>query len=161
MNAYSRLRRDLVFGVCAFCFAIFFGVSCVYTINTEGETGITGQTFPFIITAILLVLSCLLLVGTIRKLRTIPQEERIYTPCVSNQEFSRILQFLVALVLYVLGFMYLGFIVSTAAFLAWMLYFMHASNLKIAAGIVGIAPLLLWYFFTRLMEVSFPEALLL
>lgn len=160
MNAYSRLRRDLVFGICTLCFTIFFGVSSIFTISTDGQDGITGQTFPFIITFILLALSFILLYKTVKSLKTIPEDQRVYTKAVTSYETMRILQFITALVLYVVGFIYIGFIVSTMAFLAYMMYFMHAPNKKIAGAIVIIAPLVLWYFFTKLMEVSFPEALL-
>lgn len=160
MKKYSRLRRDLVFGICTLCFAIFFGISSIYTINTDGESGVTGRTFPFIITSILLILSCILIYVTTKRIRQIPEDDRIYEECVTNYEMTRIIQFIIALIVYVLGFIYIGFIVSTTLFLAYMMYYMHAPNKKIAGAIVIIAPLLLWYFFTRLMEVSFPEALL-
>lgn len=160
MSEYSSLKRDLIFGVCSLCFTIFFGVSSIFTISPEGSDGISGQTFPFIITFILLSISIIFIYSTIKNLNTIPKDERVYIKSVQNYEAIRIIKFILSLVLYVFCFIYIGFIISTAIFLAYMMYFMHAPNKKIAGAIVVIAPLILWYFFTKLMEVSFPAALL-
>ncbi len=161
MNSYSKIKRDLWFGVLTFCFAVFFGLSSVYTIRLEGESGITSRTFPYIITALLLVLSILLTAGAARRLKDIPAQEKTYQPMFSRAELTRVPVFLITLVLYVFSFIYVGFLVSTAAYMAFLLWFMHAKNKLASALIVLLAPGLLWFFFTKVMEINFPEALLL
>jgi len=160
MDSYSELKRDLWFGILSLCFTVFFGISTVYTIQTEGETGITSRTFPFIITALLAVLSSLLIYNTLKELKNTPEKDKIYEDLLSRPELRRITIFVVSIVLYVFSFIYIGFVVSTVLYLAFLMWFMHAKNIWISGAIVIIAPGLLWYFFTKLMEVTFPEALL-
>ncbi len=161
MNTYSETKRDLWFGILAFCFAVFFGISTIYTIRSEGESGITSRTFPYIITALLTVLSLLLLFNAAKKLKGIPLQDKKYEHMLSRTEAARVSVFVISLVLYVFSFINIGFLVSTAAYLAFLLWFMHAKNLVVSALIVVISPGLLWFFFTRVMEINFPEALLI
>lgn len=158
---YSELQRDLWFGLATLAFAIFFGVATILTVQVDpGETGVTARTFPYIITGILGVLSFVFIINTIKKLLKVQQDQKKYIPVLDKDEYKRAAIFLVSLFVYIICFIYVGYIVSSFAYMAFMLWHMKAKNRIAVILLTAITPFVLWYFFTVLVEVQFPEAIL-
>lgn len=142
-------------------FAIFYGISTIVTVKTSSDPLDSGRTFPYIITGILLCLSMILILNCIKNIYKTPNFKRKYTCLMNKYEVLRLITYLGALSAYVIGFIYVGYIVSTTIYLSFLLFFMNSKNRLAAALITIITPFVLWLFFTKAMEVQFPESLLI
>ena len=158
---YSKIKRDLYFGIATLVFSIFYGISTVYTVKVSNYSLDSGRTFPYIITGVLLCLAILHIANCILTIRKIPKDKRVYVYLMNKHQFLRLVLYLGALAIYVLGFMYVGYIVSTAIYLVFLLLFMKAKNKLAVILLTAITPFVLWLFFTAVLKVQFPETFLM
>jgi hypothetical protein len=158
---YSEIKRDLYIGIASMAFSIFYGISTILTVKSSINITDSGRIFPYIITALLFIISAMLILDGIKKINKIPCDQRTYMKLMKSDQALRIIIYVIALSLYIFGFIYVGYIVSTTLYLAFLLSFMNAKN-KIAKYLIMlIAPAFLWFFFTIILEVQFPETLLI
>ena len=158
---YSTLRRDLYFGIATLGFSCFFILSIFFTVDNESAiSGVSSRTFPYIIAASMSLLSLSLILSRVHALKKIEKSEREYIPLMDRKEIIRTIYFICSLVIYVLGFVYLGYFLSTTAYILFWFYFMGAKN-KLAVWIMTfVAPGAFWFFFVKILGVQFPETFL-
>lgn len=158
---YSEIKRDLYIGFASMAFSIFYGISTILTVKSSSNITDSGRTFPYIITGLLFIISLTLVLNGIKKINKVPCNQRTYMKLMQNDQAVRIIIYVIALSLYIFGFIYVGYIVSTTLYLVFLLSFMKAENKIVKYLIVLIMPVLLWLFFTIILEVQFPETLLI
>lgn len=157
----AEVKRDIAFGLVSFCFTIFFLVSIHFTVAKGGGMGVSGRVFPYIIGGLLTFLSSALVISRCWALLRMSQELRSYAALLSREEWTRISCFILSLGVYILAFMYIGYIVATTAYTLFLLRFMGAENKRVVWFMTIVTPLALWAFFTQLLGMQFPEALLI
>ena len=159
MNKKDELRKDILFAIVTLVFALAFTISIFVTIHSPDEAVVDGRTFPFFIAAGLFILGACLLYSSCRQLKLI-ECTLGDTLGLSSNQIKAVVFYLFILVLYCLGIMYIGYIVSTAITLLVLMLFYGAKNKIVITIMACIVPFLMWLVFVVLMEVQFPQTLL-
>lgn len=73
---------------------------------------------------------------------------------------SRVLWLIVTLAVYVLGNYFIGYYISTAIFLAYVMWSLGYRNKKVIIGVSVILPVLIYIFFERLFTLKIPHGIL-
>lgn len=158
---YSKIKRDLYFGIFSMAFSIFYGISTILTVKVLGDSLDSGRIFPYIISGIMFCLSVILVTNCIKNIQKIPPQQRIYFHLMHKPQILRLIAYLTAISIYIIGLIYVGYIVSTLLYLVFLLLFMNSKS-KLAIALISIiTPIVLWFVFTIVLEVQFPESLLI
>lgn len=159
MKAHNEFKKDITFAIVTIVFSLFYAASTCWTIAAREETFLNGRTFPYFIAVILFILGACLLYTTCKQLK---RDKQSLPPALhlSLGEMKRVALYLVILSLYCFGIVYVGYVVSTALTLLVLMIFNGAKNKIAIALMTAIVPCCMWYIFSVLMEVQFPQALL-
>lgn len=161
MDNTVELKRDFWFGVATIAFSIFLFFSIRFFVSDSAFTGISGRMFPYVIDAFFLILGTALCLDSKSRLSHCENGECIEFNNLSKKQICDILTWIVMVCLYILGISYIGFMVSTFAVLAASLWFLGLRKPVPFIIMVAICPPLLWWVFHKLVEVQFPDALLI
>ncbi|SHN59785.1 tripartite tricarboxylate transporter TctB family protein [Desulfovibrio litoralis] len=159
MKTKNELKNDIFFSIVTLLFALFFTISIFVTIEARDETIVGARTFPYFIAAGLFILGTCLFYSSLKqlKLNEFTLEDTLN---LSFKQIQAVSLYLLILVLYCLGIMYIGYIVSSALVLLVLMLFYGARNKLIISLMVCIVPFVMWLVFSVLMEVQFPQTLL-
>ena len=161
MDNTVELKRDFWFGVATIAFSIFMFFSIKFFISDSSFTGISGRVFPYVIDAFLLILGIALCWDSRSRLSDCENGECLDTGALTGKQILDIVTWFGMVALYILGISYIGFMVSTFAILAASLWFLGLRKPIPFIAMVSIWPPLLWYLFHKIVEVQFPDALLI
>lgn len=152
--------RDMWIGVVTLLFAVVYLWFSESQVSPDGDgyDNITGRTFPYIIGGFLGFLGVGGIIRNLRRLRTAgPSDEGV----LGGERAKRVLIYTGAIIAYALGIEYLGYMVSTYIMLAFGMWFSGA-RLGTAFYVTAlVTPPALYFFFTSLMQIPMPRALLL
>lgn len=117
--------------------------------------------FPIFIASIMSVLTCLVLVGAIKK--SVEMSKGTASDAAGFIKWEHLkspLIFTVSIMIYVLGIYYVGFFSSTALFIVSFLFLQGFKNLKVALLLAVGGDLLFFLLFTVVLGVQLPTGLL-
>lgn len=158
MRTYYKIKLDLWFGIATILFSLVFAVSILSIEVVIQGSAVTGRTFPWLVACFTFILGLSLTASSYKELQGFRGEPggNVY----NKQQLNKIALYLALICLYVLGISFIGYMVSTAIFVAALLIFFGYRKKVIFLSLVLLLPVLMWYAFSQLIEVQFPEALL-
>lgn len=155
----SECRRDFWIGVVTIVATLAYLGLIPFQVHpdTDGYDNISGRTLPYLVGGALLVLGAALAVTSHRKARRVLADG---ATGFSRDAARRVLVYVALITLYALGIAWIGYVVSTAAALAFAMWFSGARNRVAMVVVTLVTPPLLYWFFHVLMQIPLPEALL-
>lgn len=147
-------RFDTIFSTVLFVFGLAFVLfSSELSANVIGGS-ITPATFPRVFGCILMLLSVILLIETLKK----PMFENSLDDIdnTNSIQYKRFLIILVNMAVYILAIESLGFIISSFLFLLVSFQVMERKDLMKSVVIAGGFSLVIYFVFIRLLEASIP-----
>lgn len=157
MNNSVDLKRDFWFGVATILFSIFMFFSIRISISEESMSGISGRIFPYVIDFFLLILGIGLCLDSRKHLSQCDETECADTGSYDRLQLFNLFLYVIMVALYILGVTYVGFMVSSAVFIAVLLWFYGVRKPLAYIFMVGFWPPFLWWVFHILIEVQFPS----
>lgn len=158
MRTYCNIKLDLLFGIATTVFSLIFAVAILSIEVVIQGSAVTGRTFPWLIAFFTFILGLSLTASSCKELHRF-QGEREEFSC-DMQKLKKISIYFVLICLYAVGISYLGYVVSTAIFVAVLLFFFGFQKKYLFVSLVILLPVTMWYVFSQLIEVQFPDALL-
>ena len=162
MDARKHLTRDGLFGVCVVVLAAAYLLMTPVQVSsvTDGFENLTGRTFPYIIGTATLLLGLMLAVRSFSALKRVPKSPDAAgeTP---GSGARKVAYYTVAIMLYTVCMGTIGYVVSTAGMLAYAMWATGARDKRIIAAAVVVVPPLIYWVFHYVMQIPFPDALLL
>lgn len=162
---YSKLKHDVRLGC---LIAVLGAVYVIYTrisipLPADASSIITTRSIPYLIGGVLFILGCTLAGTSASMIRKYFKEGDCGAPkpLISAGEGKRAALLGAGLILYSLGIAYVGYIVSSVLFTAFVLYIYRVTNKLAFIGVSLAAPALLYAIFVYIIEVQMPEALLI
>jgi len=152
--------RDFWIGVFVFAFAlVFLALSQTQvSFETDGFDNISGRTFPYIIGGVQLILGAALMAWNWPALKLANSTKG----CTFNKARTRrIAIYAGSILVYTVMIYYIGYLVSTFAALVFALWFSGAKRNLATFLVALVTPLLMYYVFHVLMQIPFPESLLI
>lgn len=162
---YSKLKHDIRLGC---LIAVLGAVYVIYTriavpLPQDAASIISTRSIPYLIGGILFILGCTLACASAHGIRKYFKEGDygVPKPLISAAEGKRGILLGGGLLLYSLGIAYVGYIVSSILFTAFVLYIYKVKNKFAFIGLSLAAPAILYAIFVYVIEVQMPEALLI
>lgn len=155
------LKRDFWFGVATIIFSVVMFFSIRISIAEESMSGISGRIFPYIIDFFLLILGIGLCLDSKKHLFQCGDSECVSAGAYDRLQLLNLFLYIIMVALYILGVTYIGFMVSSAVFIAVLLWFYGVRNPLSFILMTAFWPLFLWWVFHILIEVQFPSSAIL
>lgn len=152
----SGARQNFWLGIAALATSGALFICIPLTISDMSSTGVSGRAFPYVINTFLGILGVAL---TLSSLKGRPEKKEV--PRLSRAQIKDIILWLGIVCLYALGISYVGFLVSTFFAVFACLWFLGMRRPVPLALMTLVLPPLLWWFFHKVVEVQFPQALLI
>ena len=159
MTAYHS-TRDLCVGLAAVLIAVFFLAATPFQVSPRSDDyGITGRTLPVLVAAALLALGVYLSVRNLLRLRrAAPRVEQADKKRDRRRRFGRAVLYMAAIAVYIVGFSFVDYILSTTAMVAFGMWLSGFRNRVAFACIVAVIPSLIYCVFAVVMEIPLPES---
>ena len=155
-----QYTRDMLVGLSAILIALFFLSAAPFQITGRSDDyGISGRTLPVLIAGVLLVLGAYLFVrNLIHSRRAAPRAERPEAKRDRRHRFGRAALYIGAIAVYIVGFSYVDYILSTILMVAFGMWLSGFRNRIAFMCIALIMPVLIYYVFSVVMEIPLPES---
>ena len=152
----SKTKQDFWLGVAAIVLGVGYALCIPWQVSDFSEGyNISGRTFPYIISGIMVLIGLGLTVTAWKKLKTAYQHE--FCVPFSRETRIRICAYIALIAAYILGICYVGFAVSTVLACYTAMWLSGARNKKIILLISLVTTASIYVLFTIVMEVYFPE----
>ncbi len=141
-------------GVLLFSIVYFFLARTQVVGQTDGFRHVSGRTFPYILSGTLFILSIVSIILNYFQLRSTVSNEKI---AIEFDRIKRAALYIFSIALYTVGIMYVGYTVSTFAFIIFAMWF---SGTRISVGFFIVAivlPPALYIIFHMLMKIPLPS----
>jgi len=159
-------KADLIAALIVVCTSVFILLTIPAEISDWADPyGITGRTFPYAVSFLLLLLGIILAVrsGVTHIFKKTTRENTAddeSEEALSKMQVKRVSIYSAAIGLYILGIIYVGFLVSSTAMIIFSVLFGGYWN-KISLPLVAvITPLVIYAIFVTVMGTPLPRALL-
>ncbi len=147
----GKQKERLFFAAIAVVALIFMVASFGYEIGAVGSP--KGGFFPFIVSAIILILSLYLFISTKPVTEETPQAG-------SMAGLKRVFLFIIVSIIYAMFLEQLGFILSTFCFLVFSLKVMGQPGWRMAVWFSLISVIVCWVCFQKWLGVPLPAGLI-
>lgn len=168
----SSLSTEAWLGLVTIAFGLFYAFSTLVTVEVSSmKAVISGRTFPYIIAGMLVVLGAAMTVVSVAHTKVLNKlaAKGIEAPHlkaetenapIGKYQLARLASYFGLLVLYLLGMEYVGYMVSSAVMMLASMWIFGARNKVVMAVLTVVTPVALYYFFHFVIEVQFPDTLL-
>ena len=154
--ASSKAKQDFWLGIAAIALGAGYALCIPWQVSDFSEGyNISGRTFPYIISALMVLIGMGITMTSWKKMKQAAQEEG--QSALPKEVIRKIVGYVALISAYILGITHVGFIISTVVtcFLAMLLS--GAKNKKLMALLSLITAASIYVLFTIVMEVYFPE----
>ena len=156
---------NLICGLAALAIGISYGLCIPLQVSDFSEGyNISGRTLPYILAIIMILCGAALTVSALRTRAKQPvstkQHEKDFKS-TSWKAHVRVVLYVLLVAGYVLGLSHIGLITSTFVVLLLAMFLSGAKKPVLSVLISAVVSVSLYCFFTLLMEVYFPEGVLL
>lgn len=161
MDTKKYMIKDGMLGVCVMVFAVVYLIITPFQVSsvTDGFENLTGRTFPYVIGCATLLLGAMLAYRSFRNASRMQSETgAIEAP---NGNGRKVAYYITAIALYALGIEFLGYVVATIGMLVYAMWATGARDKRVIAVTVAVVPAFIYWLFHYVMQIPFPDALLL
>lgn len=159
-----KYQGNFICGITALGIGIAYGLSIPHQVSDFSEGyNISGRTLPYILALVMVACGlALTVISLVQRHRFSKMYEGVPTPPnpVSWGGHFRVILYVLLVILYTLGLCHVGFIVSTVIATIFAMLLSGAKNHIITIALSAAFALLLYAFFTLLMDVYFPGGIL-
>lgn len=155
-----QYARDMCVGLAALLVAVFFLAATPFQVSPRSDDyGITGRTMPVLVAGMLLALGAMLFLRNLLSLRrAAPRAEPPEKKADRRRRFGRALLYTAAIAVYIAGFSFVDYILSSTAMVAFGMWMSGFRNRMAFVCIAAVMPSLIYYIFSVVMEIPLPES---
>lgn len=118
-------------------------------------TGFSASIFPKFSIILLLILSIMLVIASIKK----KENTKSSNPEFENQSFSRVILGIIIIIAYLILFQYLGFILGSFLIMIFFMWFFRVKNIALLIIIPILTIFLVYLFFEIFLKVQLPDGI--
>jgi hypothetical protein len=121
------------------------------------ETESSPKVYPQILIGVIIALSMLMIVGSLKKTKPMRNESKGQPASVIKRLNMRVIIMIGTSVIYIwVGIPWLGFLVSSIILVAFLTWYSGYTNRLITISIAAILPIIIYYIFKLSLHISLP-----
>ena len=154
----NALFKELLTGLTVVLIGVLYWLAALYQVDGIPDAyGISSRTLPSIVSSVLVLLGLLLAVEGYKRWRCSPtiavEQAKVR---VATRKGVRVLIYIGAIALYLLGIHYISFILSTGLMLLFSMLFCGQRNRIVLIVCTLLAPLCIYLVFAKIMMIPLP-----
>lgn len=154
----NTLLQKFISGLAVTLVGILYWVATLYQVNGVPDAyGISSRTLPFLVSFVLVLLGSMLVVGSCKRWhRAVARPTESPGTRFSSRKCLRVVTYVGAIALYLLGILYISFTFSTALMVLFSMLFCGQRKRLVLVIVTLLAPLCIYFVFAKIMMIPLP-----